>query len=336
MSGPSRYGRAGDVRGYYAQLGVTLAADAATEAAARCFADLAEHRRGDRSPSCSVNVSTGAWLCHGCGARGGAYDAALLHHRTPRQAIDLMIQFGLAERRPTNRHAVRSARRTRSAPASRPPTQRFAQPRLEVADAELDAWSRRLAADAQLLGRLQRINGWAVDPLAAHGVGWDGKRVTIPARDHEGRLVAVYRYAPRGRRRTGPKVVALPGSRRALFPSPAALPPGVIWIAEGQPDALAALSAGVAAVGIPGVWGWDPGWASLFAGRDVMVCMDADAAGRAAARRIADDVLATAARVRVADVASNRSDGYDLSDLVRAAGPSRAGEQLRRLAARAA
>ena len=65
----------------------------------RCFADPGAHRREDRNPSCSVNVINGAWQCHACGARGGAYDAALAKSYTPRSAIDLMIAHGLIERR---------------------------------------------------------------------------------------------------------------------------------------------------------------------------------------------------------------------------------------------
>ena len=68
-----------DIRGYYAGLGVTLPARATDNANVRCFADPIAHRHGDRNPSCSVNLTTGAWNCHGCGAKGGAFDAATAH-----------------------------------------------------------------------------------------------------------------------------------------------------------------------------------------------------------------------------------------------------------------
>jgi hypothetical protein len=63
-----------------------------------CFADPGAHAHGDRDPSCSVNVASGAWHCGG-GAAGGAYDAALACGRQPWEAIDLMIAHGLAIRR---------------------------------------------------------------------------------------------------------------------------------------------------------------------------------------------------------------------------------------------
>src|SRR6266699_3569735 len=65
-----------DIRGYYAALGIQLPGWAGTEATVRCFADPDAHRRSDHDPSCSVNLEHGAWHCHACGAKGGAFDAA--------------------------------------------------------------------------------------------------------------------------------------------------------------------------------------------------------------------------------------------------------------------
>ena len=59
-----------DVRGFYLALGIELAGWAKREAPAGCFADPDAHAHGDRDPSCSVNVETGAWHCWGVW-RGG-------------------------------------------------------------------------------------------------------------------------------------------------------------------------------------------------------------------------------------------------------------------------
>ncbi|MGA2015213.1 MAG: hypothetical protein ABSH51_32445, partial [Solirubrobacteraceae bacterium] len=107
----------GEVRAFYETLGIELPGWAHTEAPVRCFADPEAHRREDRDASCSVNVRSGAFNCHGCGARGGAYDAALARGRSPREAIDLMVAFGLTERRPQDPSRTTS-------PASTPDTSR--------------------------------------------------------------------------------------------------------------------------------------------------------------------------------------------------------------------
>ena len=66
-----------DVRAFYKALGIELPGWPKLEAPVRCFAQPDAHNHSDRSPSCSVNLASGAWNCHGCGAHGGAYDAAL-------------------------------------------------------------------------------------------------------------------------------------------------------------------------------------------------------------------------------------------------------------------
>lgn len=62
-----------DIRGYYTALGIDLPAWAQEQATVRCFADPNAHQHEDRNPSCSVNLTTGAFNCHGCSAHGGAY-----------------------------------------------------------------------------------------------------------------------------------------------------------------------------------------------------------------------------------------------------------------------
>jgi hypothetical protein len=86
-----------NVHAFYAALGVELPVWFRREAPVRCFAAPEAHNRGDRNPSCSVSLASGAWNCHGCGARGGAYDAALALGHTPRSAMGLLIAHNLAE-----------------------------------------------------------------------------------------------------------------------------------------------------------------------------------------------------------------------------------------------
>lgn len=260
-------------------------------------------------PSCSVNLRSGAFHCHGCGAGGGAYDAAVLLGLDARQAIDLMVEHGLTQRR---RGVV--------APGKRAPVQPVREERrarsLAVTDDQVSAWHRRLRDDHDLVIQLAVRRGWVEEILARHVVGWTGERVSIPIRDASHGLVGVVLYAPPWSRR-GPKLVAVPGSRRALFPSVAAISRGApIWLTEGEPDVIAAMSSGLCAVAIPGVHGWDHAWAEQFTQREVVVCMDCDPQGRAAAGRIAGDLQPVARSVRVIDLDPSRDDGFDLTDAI--------------------
>lgn len=298
------------VRDYYARLGITLLRAAGNEAPARCFASPDTHRHDDRHPSVSVNLASGAWLCHGCGARGGAYDAALLRGHSPRGAMDLLISCGLAEPRRTD-----LPRRARQKPARRSHVDHGAAPpkELDIPDTAVAAWAERLAQSSSLLARLEAERAISPGTLARFEIGLDGRRITMPVREADGRLQGVVRWLPFDRR-GAPKMLALPGSRRKLFPAPEHLPAGPILLCEGEPDALAAHTAGFVAVAIPGVAAWRPAWATRFTGRAVTAVMDCDDEGRACARRVALDLRGAGITAQVVDLDPERDDGYDLTD----------------------
>jgi hypothetical protein len=302
-----------DVRGFYAALGIELPGWAQTEASVRCFADPDAHRHGDRDPSCSVNLHSGAFNCHGCGAHGGAYDAALATRLSPRDAIDLMIAHGLTERRRDGARGASPARDTARVRGSRQPAPPRAgdEPRLAVSAEEVRAWARSLGENGGLLERLRRERGWDPWMLCVLEVGFDGQRVTVPIHDEHGRLQGLLRLRVWDWQR--PKVKAAFGTRLGLVPRPTATDERPL-VVEGPGDMLAARSAGLQAVAVPGIDAWRAEWAAAFAERQVTVVMDCDRPGREAAARIADDLTRAGAHARIVDLAPERDDGYDLSD----------------------
>ncbi len=160
-----------------------------------------------------------------------------------------------------------------------------------------------------------RARRWTWRVLDQAGVGWDGQRFTIPQRNARGELVGVVRYTDRPGRLA--KSLAIKDTRREFTPRPELVRSSRLWLVEGEPDALALLSAGVPAVGIPGCAGWRPEWATRFAGRFVIVCCDCDAAGRKAAQRVAGDLDRAGAESAICDIDPERDDGYDLTDFLR-------------------
>ena len=307
-----------DVRGYYHRLGIQLPDISRTEASVRCFADPAAHRREDHDPSCSVNTISGAWHCHGCGARGGAYDAALAKGYTPRSAIDLMIVHGLIERRAQLRTASELVPRPRARPAAALVSTRArrqvavaARSELRLSREDVARWQGALTRRPHLLARLEEERGWCYRTMRELELGIDRGRITIPIRSGGGRLRGLLRYQPDHSRR--PKMLAAPGSRLGLVPHPVVEPSQRILLVEGPPDMIAARSRGLASIAVPGDHAWQPTWAQLLIGRRVAIAMDSDAEGRAAAERIAGD-LAAHVDVQLIDLAPHRIDGYDLTD----------------------
>ena len=304
-----------DIRGYYQRLGIQLPERPCFEASVRCFADPGAHRREDRDPSCSVNMVSGAWKCHACGARGGAYDAAWRTGYTPRAAIDLMIAYGLTERRAR----LQTARELLDASAgpSRADTRTRARegvderPTLHVTEEDIARWQTALFRRPSLLATLARERGWRYQTIHALELGHDCGRITIPIRDARGELQGLLRYQPKPAGR--PKMLAELGSRVGLIPHPAAETSKRILLVEGPPDMIAARSRGLPAIAVPGDHAWRSTWGNLLAGRHVTIVMDADTQGRAAALRICADLAATA-HAHVVDLAASRDDGYDLTD----------------------
>ena len=303
-----------DIRGFYRALGVLLPEWATTEASVRCFADPDAHAREDRDPSCSVNLQTGAWHCWGCGASGGAYDAAIALGHTPASAMDLLIDYGLAERRPRSRGSARRPPRPPATAPTRTPAPKPPPRRLSVGEAEIARWKRALITQpwpvAQLRDEQRRL--WQRQTADELDLGWDRGRVIIPIRDADGGVQGVLRYAPR--RTRAPKMLAMAGTRLGLVPRPDQHPAAWYLLAEGPPDMITGRSRGLPVIAIPGDHAWDPSWADQFAGQRVTVVMDCDRQGREAAARIAADLKATAAAVAIADLDPNRDDGYDLTD----------------------
>jgi hypothetical protein len=299
-----------DIRGFYAALGVELHARATLEAAVRCFADPAAHAHADRDASCSVNLETGAWHCWGCGAKGGAYDAARELDLSPRQAMDLLIRYRLAEPRTSGRAGHPAAPLTgRPAPARvRPPA------RMSITPQDVTRWKDALLRQPWPLRQLRPAQRrlWQRQIATELDLGWDRGRVTIPIRGDNGELQGVLRYRPQ--HGDGRKMLAAPGSRLALIPHPAHDPSPWLLLVEGPPDMIAGRSRGLPAVAVPGDYAWEPPWAQMLAGRRVAIAMDCDRQGRAAAERIAADLRATSRAVEVVDVAPHLSNGYDLTD----------------------
>jgi Toprim domain len=308
-----------DIRGYYQALGIELPGWASRDASVRCFADPDAHQHEDRNPSCSVSLESGAWYCHGCGAHGGAYDAALTKGHTPRAAIDLMISHGLTERRPqSNDTGVATTRPQHTRSEMRPPVPVSAtsrSPRFAIAERDVERWQQALARRPMLVAALTDQRGWSYPVIRELGLGLDqpAGRITIPIRDHAGRLQGLLRYQPL-EPRYGPKTRAALGTRLGLMPHPATLPDREVVLCEGPADMIAARSHGLPAIATPSTSGWRAEWADHLNGCSVTVVMDSDPPGRHAATQIIRDLSAAGITARAIDLAPGRADGYDLTD----------------------
>jgi hypothetical protein len=143
-------------------------------------------------------------------------------------------------------------------------------------------------------------------------------------------LLTVLGYVPGGT----PKMRALRGRGRFLFPAPERLNGKALWLVEGEPDAITGMELGLPAVAAPGVNVWRDEWDERFRGRRVTVCMDCDEQGRQCARERVDGFRRAGVEARAVDLDPSRDDGFDLSDALVAAREAGRVEDLRKYLAR--
>ena len=222
-----------------------------------------------------------------------------------------MIAHGLAEPR-TQRHQSRQSRPAITVAMALRPTHE--RPWLAIDEATVKSWVDALDANGRLARRLILERAWAPSTTRALDIGFDGARITIPIRNERGELRGILRYDAFGRRR--PKMRAAPGSRLGLIPHPTTEPSNHIMLVEGPPDMIAARSAGLPAIAVPGTNAWHASWASKLAGKRVTIVMDCDGAGRQAAEAISRSLAPFATRTDIIDLWPDRADGYDLTDRI--------------------
>ena len=119
---------AGNVRGFFAELGIALPDRGGENVQTRCFVNPKAHSHGDRHPSMSVNVEHGAWNCKSCGAKGGAYDAGIALGLTPVESMALLEKYGLKESRERMGAPFRSNGTETTPYAGRPSQRRWWRP----------------------------------------------------------------------------------------------------------------------------------------------------------------------------------------------------------------
>lgn len=319
----------------------------------------------DRRPSAAV-LASGVLVCSACARSWSPFDWLTTLGRSP---ADTMALLDRLELRDGGRHGPRHAGASRApgrsgvsravpAPAAAPAASR----RLEELPAPLLERLARAAVDRRRYDeRLAELRGFAPAVLDVAGVGvarpaafgfrgprpaLDEVRLLLPVRDERRRPVGLLAIAPNPRRRHEPKVLARPGTPRLLLDlvdvdeplAPVLLP------TEGELDAIAAASAGIRAVGVPGVAGYARHAARIaelvleLELEHALLIPDGDEAGRRAFRELAAAIAAAGAPAVLADVLD---DGADVgSALVRLAAavalerPELTSERCRREAGR--
>ena len=134
--------------------------------------------------------------------------------------------------------------------------------------------------------------GVAPEALQLLGCGWNGRAFAFPMFDAQRKIVGIRYRNSRGEK------WAEKGGREGVF-LPASEPHDPLLIVEGPTDSAAALSLGFDVHGRPSCTGATKITAALTRGRDVVIVLDADDAGRRGGQALASAILPTVASLRV-------------------------------------
>ena len=301
----------------------------------------------DKQPSAAV-LATGVLTCSaGCPSRS-PYSWLVELGREPAAVMELLVELELrsGRRELSSAGAAGSRRAVRRPQALRaggpnPSMAVAAVARPELPGALLDRLAAAELTRRRYDGRLAELRGFAPEILDLAGVGvgravafgFRGPRAALaelrlllPVHDERHRPVGLLAIAPNPERRHEPKVLARPGTPRLPLELAAITDPiaPLLLIAEGEGDSATAASAGIPAVGVPGLGGFErhaERVAELVRelGLEYAVLIpDGDAAGRSSFRALAQAIAAAGAPATLADVLP---DGADVgSELVRLAG----------------
>jgi hypothetical protein len=156
-------------------------------------------------------------------------------------------------------------------------------------------------------------------------------RLVFAVRDDAGALVGLERYAMPGSRARStlgvavPKVLAVSGSRRSLWPAPGEVRigrhlPQTLVVCEGPPAAVTLAGCGFTAVSFPNARGVTPTDAARIAAhfRRAVLLGDADEVGRAGASASAAILREHGVDALAVDLFPGIGDGRDVGDVLRA------------------
>ena len=137
-----------------------------------------------------------------------------------------------------------------------------------------------------LCERVARTRGWKPETIRnltfEPSIGW-----------HEGKLAFIYETGVKLRwRQQGERIVRWAFGKPWLWRGSIIDTGAAVYLCEGETDAISLIDAGLesdgrtVAVALPSASTFNEGWATLFAGKEVVLAFDADKAGQEATRRV--------------------------------------------------
>jgi hypothetical protein len=249
----------------------------------------------DKKPSLSLNIKSGLWNCHACGATGSVFD---LYSRL--KNVDFLT--ALKELAGLAGVYIPSKALKRPIP-------------MEL----VEEYHKRLL-DSVYLEKLMDTRGILRDTVIKYRIGWETKtgRYTIPVFDASGECINIRRYKMGAKANKMLSYVAPDGTRYGeakLFNIDVILNNKEILFTEGELDAILASQYGFNAFTCTsGAGTFFASWLKYFQDKVVFVIFDNDATGRAGAVKVAMYLKRVCERVYIVNLPESIGPGGDITD----------------------
>lgn len=297
----------------------------------------------DQSPSMGVNVEEGVYCCHvpDCGAQGDFISfyqrvrsltfVEALSELARRVGLDADVYRENVQRAAQDPHALMSEQERLLATyapgavvAARPARGPEVEPDPEIDEAIVEAFHHRLLSTQTLMDFLNERRGLTRETIQRYEIGHDGSRFQIPVRNEDGTCVNIRRYKPDARRAQDKMISWRTGFGQArLYPLHRLRDEDTVFLFEGEMDCLLALQLGINALTTTGGAGtWRDQWNPVFEGKKVVICYDADEAGRVGGAQVASQLSGVASEVRVVQIPLAEPVGADFTDYIHGHGLS--------------
>lgn len=170
---------------------------------------------------------------------------------------------------------------------------------------------------------LRREKRLPVRAFKRYKVAWDGEQWLFPCFNEKKNIIDLRRWKPGTK-----KMMSTTCCKTALFSvhhllrTNGTTNPGIVWLCEGEWDAMALAELLVQArgktndvvLGVPGAETFKDEWVKHFTGREIRICYDNDDAGDRGAIKAGTKLRGTARRVQYLSWPESRETGYDVRD----------------------
>lgn len=174
----------------------------------------------------------------------------------------------------------------------------------EVPISTINVFHKKLLLNDDVLLYLEKTRGWSKDIIDHFHIGLeeqnDTKWVTIPVHNEYGFCVSILFYNVL-HKEGQPKFYYLPGGDNAptIYGREVIAESKKVYIFEGQPDWLLALSLGYPAITFGSCTSWKDSFAKELEGLDVVIVYDNDDPGRSGAKALANNFVLSAKTIKV-------------------------------------